>query len=191
MRGGDDASCHAGCMKSESIHRAPTPAMPWPHRSASVGPITGAAAVARMLFQSHAQPAGTPRFSGRLQGCDILYTLCRFPVFNRGQSGCREVFRRQRFSDRLEKPSMLSVLILRSKPLPGGRRLASRRMAACAAVVGGHPSRRIAAAMLLRMRAGEDDDMTRTSASRPRPEVRHGWPGGSPAMTKDKLILAV
>ena len=41
------------------------------------------------------------------------------------------------------------VLILRSKPLPAGRRLASRRMAACTTLACGHPSRRIARAMLL------------------------------------------
>jgi len=45
--------------------------------------------------------------------------------------------------------SRLSVLILRSKPLPTGRRLASRRMAACTTVARSHPSRRIARAMLL------------------------------------------
>jgi hypothetical protein len=48
--------------------------------------------------------------------------------------------------------SRLFDLILRSKPLPGGQRLASRRMVACTAVARGHPSRRIACAMLLRMR---------------------------------------
>jgi hypothetical protein len=36
--------------------------------------------------------------------------------------------------------SRLSDLILRSKPSPFGRRLASRRMAACTAVARGHPS---------------------------------------------------
>ena len=46
----------------------------------------------------------------------------------------------------------LSALILRSKPSPKGRRLASRRMAACTAARV-HPSRRIAGAMLLRMRS--------------------------------------
>jgi hypothetical protein len=52
--------------------------------------------------------------------------------------------------------STLSALILRSKPSPLGRRLASRRMAACTAVARGHPSRRIAHAMLLRMRFAEE-----------------------------------
>jgi hypothetical protein len=61
--------------------------------------------------------------------------------------------------------SKLSDLILRSKPSPIGRRLASRRMAACTAVVRGHPSRRIAGAMLLRMRFAEEADMIRTSKS--------------------------
>src|SRR5664279_4044970 len=55
--------------------------------------------------------------------------------------------------------SQHSDLILRSKPSPEGRRLASRRMAACTAVARGHPSRRIARATLLRMRSGEDADI--------------------------------
>jgi hypothetical protein len=42
---------------------------------------------------------------------------------------------------------VISDLILRS-----GVFAASRRMAACTAVIRGHPSRRIACAMLLRMR---------------------------------------
>jgi hypothetical protein len=38
-------------------------------------------------------------------------------------------------------------------------------MAACTAVAKSHPSRRIAGAMLLRMRFGEDTDMIRISES--------------------------
>jgi hypothetical protein len=83
---GDDALCHAGCLKSESIHRAPMPAMPWPHPSAPIGLITGAGAVARMLFQNHAQPPGMPSFSGRSQCCGSLYASCKSPVFNRSKS---------------------------------------------------------------------------------------------------------
>jgi hypothetical protein len=59
--------------------------------------------------------------------------------------------------------SRLSGLILRNRPSPAGPRLASRRMAACTAVAPGHPARRIACAMLLRMRFGEDVGMIRTS----------------------------
>jgi len=66
----------------------------------------------------------------------------------------REIYR-FRFSD----------LILRSKHSPFGRRLASRSMAACTAVARGHPSRRVAGAMLLGMRFGEDADMIRTPKS--------------------------
>jgi hypothetical protein len=47
--------------------------------------------------------------------------------------------------------SKLSDLILSSKPSPSGRRLASRRMAARTTFARGHPSRRIARAMLLSM----------------------------------------
>jgi hypothetical protein len=38
-------------------------------------------------------------------------------------------------------------------------------MAACTAVARGHPSRRVAGAMLLGMRFGEDADMIRTPKS--------------------------
>ena len=42
------------------------------------------------------------------------------------------------------------------EPGEAQRSRASRRMAACTAIARGHPSRRIACAMLLRMRSGED-----------------------------------
>jgi hypothetical protein len=50
-----------------------------------------------------------------------------------------------------------------NKPLPGERRLLSRRMASCSTVACGDPSRRIACAMLLRMRAfsGRNDRAVR------------------------------
>ena len=55
------------------------------------------------------------------------------------------------------KPSVsrLSDLILGSKASPSRRRLASRRMSAGDDCASRHPSRRIAGAMLLRMRSGE------------------------------------
>jgi hypothetical protein len=73
----------------------------------------------------------------------------------------------------------------------------SRRMAACTAVASGHPSRRIAFAMLLRMRLGEDANMIRTSetlyyargyGSRRSPG-RRGADGASCWPTSRSLIL--
>jgi hypothetical protein len=72
---------------------------------------------------------------------------------------------RPRFETAIQRvlSNELAVLIQRSKPLPEGQRLVSRRMAACTAVARRHPSTCIACAMLLRMRSGGVADMRRAS----------------------------
>ena len=67
---GDDALCHAGCLKSESIDRAPSPAMPWPHHSGADNRSRSRGRNA--LFRITPNRLESPAFSERYQCWDIF-----------------------------------------------------------------------------------------------------------------------